>query len=47
MLVRPEGDPPLTCARKVKDSDWGAEVAKQGEEIVKVEKLVSQTQMKV
>lgn len=38
---------PSTCVGKVKDSDLDVEAAKQGEGSARVEKLESQTQMKV
>jgi len=40
-------DLPSACAERVKDSDLDVEVVKRGEGSARVEKLESQTQMKV
>jgi len=46
-LAHPVSDLPSTCAERVKDSDSDAVVVRQGEGNARVEKLASQTRMKV
>lgn len=46
-MVHLVSDLPSICAGRVKGSDSDVEVVKQGEESVRVEKLVLQTQMRV